>query len=132
MIINPIQPVQDGDFLEINDMQPNEQVQYLLQHENEVYMLNPQPEEQDLMQLANELHQNQQLGLDLNQAINIPQMQGSPVNYLDEEIPLDQLIGSDDEEDGDSAEHLQDVRIDQVLNHDNNQQLNLNRPLDQA
>jgi hypothetical protein len=30
VIINPVQPVQDGDFLEINDLQANEQIQCLL------------------------------------------------------------------------------------------------------
>lgn len=30
VIINPIQPVQEGDLLEPNDMQNNEQIQYLL------------------------------------------------------------------------------------------------------
>lgn len=97
VIINPVQPVQDGDFLEINDLQANEQIQCLLQHENEVFMLNPQAEE-ELMQLADDMHQNQQNQLDLNQIINIPHLQGSPINFMVEEVPLDQLLGSDDED----------------------------------
>lgn len=70
VIINPLQPLQEGDFLEINGLQANEQVQYLLQRENEVFLLNPQEEE--VMQLADDMH--------LNQIVNIPPLQGSPVN----------------------------------------------------
>jgi hypothetical protein len=60
-------------------------------------MLNPQAEE-ELMQLADDMHQNQQNQLDLNQIINIPHLQGSPINFMVEEVPLDQLLGSDDED----------------------------------
>lgn len=81
VIINPIHP-QDGDFLEMNDMQNNEEVHYLLQHENEVFQLNPQ--EQELMEVADELHQQ----LD----INILAAPGSPMYWQVEEVPLDQLI----------------------------------------
>jgi hypothetical protein len=66
----------------MNDMQNNEEVHYLLQHENEVFQLNPQ--EQELMEVADELHQQ----LD----INILAAPGSPMYWQVEEVPLDQLI----------------------------------------
>lgn len=61
VIINLLQPILEGDFLEVNDLQQNEQVQYLLQHEGEVFMLNPQPEpdEQAGLQLNEVFQQNQ-------------------------------------------------------------------------
>lgn len=45
VIINPLQPVLEGVHLEINDPQGNEQVQYLLQGEDEVFQLNPHEQE---------------------------------------------------------------------------------------
>ena len=60
-------PAQEEDFMEINDLQNNDEVQYLLQHENEVFQLNPQ--EHELMEEADDFHQQ----LD----INIPAAPGS-------------------------------------------------------
>ncbi|CAD6266799.1 unnamed protein product [Miscanthus lutarioriparius] len=89
VIINPLQPAQEGEFIQINDFQENVQEQHLLQHENEVYLLNPQEQEVELMQLADEIHQEQLQNLPINLA--------PPVNWIMEEVPLDQLVGPEDE-----------------------------------
>jgi hypothetical protein len=47
----------DGQFIELNDLQNNMVEQHLLQLENEVYLKEPAPEEVELMQLADDLHQ---------------------------------------------------------------------------
>jgi len=44
--------VYGDDFIEINDLQENGQIQHLLQLENEVYLMNPQEQEIDLMQMT--------------------------------------------------------------------------------
>ena len=101
VIINPIQPLQDGDFIELNDLQGNEQVHYLLQQDNEVYQLNPQ--EQELMALADEIHQG-----DEAQAIgnNSPVIPASPIYLQVDEVPFDQLIGSEDEQEENLVEQM--------------------------
>lgn len=110
VIINPIQPIQEGDFLEINDLQNHEEVHYLLQHKGEVYQLKPQ--EQELMDLADEMHQNEELNLEEGNIV--PALQGSPVNFLVDEVPLDQLIGSHDEQ-GELPEEPLDQENEQAL-----------------
>lgn len=80
-------PGEDGDFLEINDLQNNMHEQHLLQPQGEVYILNPLEEEP--MQIANE-----EMQLEVPIQVGPP---ASPVNLFYEEIPLDQLMGPGDE-----------------------------------
>lgn len=85
VIFNPVVP--EGNGIE-NDLQINMHEQHLLQPQGEVYILNPLEEE--LMLIADEEMQPQ---MEIpNPQIGIPP---SPINYLDDEIPLDQLMGSE-------------------------------------
>lgn len=64
--------------------------QHLLQHENEVYLADPMKEEP--MDLAVGMNQEQ-----LQEQIQMPPANPqSPIDYLGEEIPLDQLVGPED------------------------------------
>lgn len=63
---------------------------YLLQYEGEVYQLNPQnPQEQELMEVADEMH--------LEENNITPAEQGSPIYLQVDEVPLDQLVGLGEE-----------------------------------
>lgn len=115
VIINPIRPIQDGDFMEVNDLQDNEEVQYLLQHENEVFQLNPQ--EQEPMDVADDLHHNQN--------INIPVVPGSPINWLVDEVPLDQLVEPGDEgfpveNDLPPEQQAEEIQVEEIQMEQNN------------
>jgi hypothetical protein len=80
IIINPLQPGQD-------DLQGNENIQYLLQGDNEVFMLNPQ--EEAPVEAADDLL--------IDQLEVIPPPQGSPIYLMVEGVPLDQLIDPENE-----------------------------------
>lgn len=66
VILNPVLPEENANFLELNDLQNNMMEQHLLQLENEVFLVNPAEEE--LMELADELQQ------DLNQNLPSPSL----------------------------------------------------------
>lgn len=91
VIINPLQPAEEGEFLKLNDLQgQNKEVHYLLQYEGEVYQLNPQnPQEQELMEVPDEMH--------LEENNITPAEQGSPIYLQVDEVPLDQLVGPREE-----------------------------------
>lgn len=91
VIINLVQPAVNGDFIELNYLQGNEEVHYLLQHENEVYQLNPL--EHDLMELADKAHQEEEGQGDLV-VLALP----ASLVYWQVEVPLDQLVSSEEEQ----------------------------------
>jgi hypothetical protein len=79
----------NGDPFDLNDPQVNMMEHHLLQLENEVYLANPVEEE--LVEIADEIHQEQfQV-----QPHNPPAIPQSPIDYLGDEIPLDQLVGEE-------------------------------------
>jgi len=79
-----IHPVENGPFGQ------GEQIRYLLQDQGEVYLLNQQPqiEENINLELALEVHEEQELNLNQVQEDNVDlNLQlGSPVQFLMEEI----------------------------------------------
>jgi len=81
-----------------------------LQPQGEVYILNPLEEE--LMQIVDEEMQLEAPDLNININAGPPV---SPINYLDDEIPLDQLMGSEDEgspEQPEQSEHAdEDIQM---------------------
>lgn len=88
VIMHPVLP-DDGLFIELNDLQNNMVEQHLLQLENEVYLMEPALEEVELVQLSDDLHQGM---------INEPPVAPAPpVNWIVDEIPLDQLVGPGEE-----------------------------------
>lgn len=84
VILNPAQP--QGDFLELNDLlEGNNVVEEVIIEQNVQNNLPPMPqEEQQLFHFADEFQ------------LQGPLMPVNPINLVDEEIPLDQLIGEDE------------------------------------
>lgn len=88
VILNPEAPL-NGDLFYLNDPYVNMMEHHLLQLENEVYLANPVEEE--LMEIADEIQQEQ-----LQEQLQIPRaIPQSPIDYLGDEIPLDQLVGEE-------------------------------------
>lgn len=83
VIINPVQAE--------NQVYPGqeEEIQYLLQHDDEVFQLDPQ-QPQEPLPMKDEIVPQEN--------IIVPVLQGPPLNLLDEEIPYDHLIASEDED----------------------------------
>lgn len=106
VILNPILPDElEDNLIQLNDLQNNMAEQHLLQLENEVYMLDPVlPKEENLMQMVDEYQQEMINNLEVQPAL--PDPPASPIDYLGDEVPLDQLMGlgedgfSDHESDG--------------------------------
>lgn len=94
VIFNPVMP--EGNEGNVENMHGL----HLLQSQGEVFILNPLEEE--LMQIADE---EMQLEAPNVQA-GPPVPPVSPVNHLDDEIPLDQLLGSDDEVSSEQPEQM--------------------------
>ncbi|CAD6273359.1 unnamed protein product [Miscanthus lutarioriparius] len=74
------------------DLHPVIFIPVMPKENGEVYILNPLEEE--LMQIVDEEMQLEAPDLNININAGPPV---SPINYLDDEIPLDQLMGSEDE-----------------------------------
>lgn len=90
----------------------NEEIQYLLQHEDEVFQLNPpEAQEQDQEQI------NEEFQIQVQNNVVVPEQQNSPINYLDEEIPYEHLMGSDEaqEQDKDAVPDNSDVNMNDLL-----------------
>jgi hypothetical protein len=90
VIINPINSDPYGQ---------EEQINYLLQEQGEVYQLNPEEQQGNIINLNLGLQDFEEQYND-QEMVAVIQPQGSPVNYIDEVIPLEQLISSEDSQGG--------------------------------